>query len=446
MAGSTEKTEKTAKKIQTIEEAQEGTILPEDLEKHRLLLGVDGVSRGQEFHSEVNADAIRNFALSMGDDNPLFTDPSYGPTTRWGSQVAPQIMAAIIQAPLKGARVPKELKDQARGIFKGLHIFMSGGTWNWYRPILPGDRLYSFEGEETAELKDSEFGGQTLVLTKRLVKFNQRGDVVGVYRALRILSERKTSAKRAKNMEIEPAEWNDEQIAEVDEAYLAEERRGDEARYWEDVKVGDDMGSIQKGPLTVTEVMLGHVAGYLFHPVRPAASRVAALDRQRMPAAYVKDGRGVPDTALRVHWDDEMAKSVGNPAAYDYGVIREFWLHHFISDWMGDDGFVVRQHDEIRKFNYMGDLQVISGEVTNKRIEDGMYLVDLSVKATNQRGEETAFADVTVSLPSSEVGLSRLPDVPADLAERALRFLRANNLLERAERTEQAERTERGGA
>ena len=422
----------TTAKIQTIAEAQEGTITDDDLAKHRLLLGVDAVSRGQEFHTEVNSDAIRNFALSVGDDNPLYTDPSYGSTTRWGSQVAPQFMAAIIQAPLRGQRIPKELKDQTRGIFKGLHIFMSGGTWNWYRPILPGDRLYSFEGEETADLKESEFGGQTLVLVKRFVKFNQRGDVVGVYRALRIMSERKTSAKRGKNMKIEPEMWDDARIAAVDEAYLAEERRGGESRYWEAVEVGDQMGSIQKGPLTVTEVMLGHVAGYCFHPVRPAASRVAAKDRQRVPAAYVTDSRGVPDTALRVHWDDELAKSVGNPAAYDYGVIREFWLHHFICDWMGDDGFVVRQHDEIRKFNYMGDLQTISGVVTAKRQEDGMHLVDLDIKATNQRGEDTAFAEVTVSLPSSESGLSRLPDIPVELQERALRFLRTNNLLQAA--------------
>lgn len=421
--------ETSTQKIQNIAEAQEGKITQEDLDKHKLLIGVDAVSRGQEFHTEVSADAIRQFALSIGDDNPLYTEPAYGPTTRWGAQVAPQIMAAIIQAPLKGDRMPKELKEKTRGIFKGLHIFMSGGTWNWYRPILPGDRLYSFEGEETAELKESEFGGQTLVLVKRFVKFNQRGDVVGVYRALRIMSERKTSAKRAKNMTIEAEQWDDERIAAVDEAYLAEERRGAETRFWEDVNVGDQMGSIQKGPLTVTEVMLGHVAGYCFHPIRPAASRVAAKDRQRNPAAYVTDGQGVPDTALRVHWDDELAKSVGNPAAYDYGVIREFWLHHFICDWMGDDGFVVRQHDEIRKFNYMGDLQVLSGVVTGKRQEDGMHLVDLDIKATNQRGEDTAFAEVTVSLPSSESGLSRLPDVPVELQERALQFLRANNLL-----------------
>lgn len=419
-------------RIQSVAEAQEGSIFAEDLELHRLLLGVDAVSRGQEFHTEVHADAIRNFALCIGDDNPLYTDPDYGRGTRWGSQVAPQIMAAVIQAPLQGDRISKELHTKTKGIFKGLHVFMSGGTWNWYRPILPGDRLFSFEGEETAELKESDFGGQTLHLVKRFVKFNQRGDVVGVYRALRIMGERKTSATRAKNMEIEPAAWDDDAIAEVDAAYLAETRRGADPRNWEDVVEGESLGSIQKGPLTVTEVMLGHVAGYCFHPVRPAASRVAAQDRQRVPAAYVKDGRGVPDTALRVHWDDELARSVGNPTAYDYGVIREFWLHHFVTDWMGDDGFVVSQHDEIRKFNYLGDLQVISGQVTGKRQQDGLFLVDLAITATNQRGEDTAFATVTVSLPSATSGLTRLPDVPTELQERALRFLRANNVSDSA--------------
>lgn len=422
------------KNIQTIAEAQEGTIFEADLEKHRLLLGVDAVSRGQEFHTQVNADAIRNFALCIGDDNPLYTDEDYGLGTRWESQVAPQIMAAIIQAPLRGDRIPKDLHQQTKGIFKGLHVFMSGGTWNWYQPIRPGDRLYSYEGEETAELKESEFGGQTLHLIKRYVKFNQRCEVVGVYRALRIMGERKTASKRAKNMTIEPATWDDDAIAAVDAAYLAEERRGAEPRYWEDVQVGDAMGSIQKGPLTVTEVMLGHVAGYCFHPIRPAASRVAALDRQRVPAAYVKNGQGVPDTALRVHWDDEMAVSVGNPAAYDYGVIREFWLHHFVTDWMGDDGFVVSQSDQIRKFNYLGDLQTLTGEVIAKRHEEGRYLVDAKVTATNQRDEATAFADVTVALPSRETGPSPLPVAPDELQRRARAFLDAHEQLAAADR------------
>ena len=41
------------------------------------------------FYREINDDAARNFAHAIGDDNPLWTDPSYGATTRWGAQLAP---------------------------------------------------------------------------------------------------------------------------------------------------------------------------------------------------------------------------------------------------------------------------------------------------------------------------------------------------------------------
>jgi hypothetical protein len=101
--------------------------------------------------------------------------------------------------------------------------------------------------------------------------------------------------------------------------------------------------------------------------------------------------------------------------AYDYGVMRECHFHHFLTDWAGDDAFIERQHDEIRKFNYMGDVQYLSGEVTDKRIEDGRYLVDVSMKMTNQRGVDTTFGQATISLPSKEAGSALLPPVPEDI-------------------------------
>ena len=42
--------------------------------------------------------------------------------------------------------------------------------------------------------------------------------------------------------------------------------------------------------------------------------------------------------------------------AYDYGVMRDCHLSHFVTDWMGDDGWLVQQASEIRKFNYIGDI------------------------------------------------------------------------------------------
>jgi hypothetical protein len=66
----------------------------------------------------------------------------------------------------------------------------------------------------------------------------------------------------------------------------------------------------------------------------------------------------------------------------------------------------------------MGDTQTITGEVTGKRTEGGQNLVDVAVRFTNQRGEETVKATATIALPSAGK-LAMYPTVPADLAEEA---------------------------
>jgi hypothetical protein len=104
--------------------------------------------------------------------------------------------------------------------------------------------------------------------------------------------------------------------------------------------------------------------------------------------------------------------------AYDYGVMRECHFLHYLTDWAGDDAFVVRQHDSIRKFNYMGDTQFLSGKVVGKREEDGQCLVDLEMKMTNQRQVETTFGEATISLPSRVHGSAAIPSTPLEIERR----------------------------
>ncbi len=411
------------------EQTPHGVITQSDIETQRELIGLDEINSGQEFHSQIYEDAIRNFALSIGDDNPLYCDADYAKSTCWKGGVAPQIMTAVINTPLKGQRIPKEIKKKTYGLFKGCQTFVSGGTWHWYQPIVPGDKIYSFEGEESMQVKESEFGGTTVHIVHRYVKFNQRAEVIGVYRMLRILSERKEAKKKGKYKDLELGQYDDDAIAEINANYLNETPRGAEPRLWEDINEGDELKTLQKGPLTMTDIILTHCAGYGFAPYRMlATSRIAAKDRAKMPRMYINNARGIPDTAARVHWDTQAAKEVGNPEAYDWGLLREFWLYHAISDWMGDDAFVVSMHDEIRKFNYLGDFQILSGKVLKKYQDEGMNLVDVFVYAINQRGEETATAKATISLPSKGERCT-LPKVPEDLKTKAAEFMAEHNRL-----------------
>jgi acyl dehydratase len=416
------------------EKATDYELTDHDIERARLLIGHDEPSKLRELYSVASPDAIRNWSMGVGDDNPLFIDEDHGLQTRWGSQIAHPTMAGHIKTPLMGDPIAAEVKQATKSVFRGIHVFVSGGTWQWFRHIYPGDRVYSFHGEESLEVKQSEFAGRSVITVRRDVAFNQRAEVIGVYRILRVLTERKTAREKGKYNEIGPATYTDEDIERIDAIYAAEGPRGAEKRYWEDVVVGAEVNPMVKGPLTTTEVIAFHAGGYGFVPYGLRASRLGYKNRKRIAPFYVKNQYGVPDVAQRLHWDSEWAQAIGNPMAYDYGVMRQTWFYHQVSDWMGDDAFVVNMEDSIRKFNYHGDTQFLTGKVIAKRTDGDMRLVDVELHMVNQRDTETAYATATISLPSREHGLAALPDTPRDLSHKAAQMYARHNELTAAKR------------
>ena len=117
---------------------------------------------------------------------------------------------------------------------------------------------------------------------------------------------------------------------------------------------------------------------------------------------------------------------------YQYARSTEMTLEEIdsqLDDWAGDDACIVRMEDSIRKFNYMGDTQFLTGTVTAKREEDGQHLVDLELHMTSQRDVETAYGSATVALASRANGLPIFPTVPAELRRQAsMMFARHNEL------------------
>ncbi len=398
-------------------------ILDSDIERQRKLIGFWEPMKTAEYVQTASHDSIRNWSYGCGDDNPLFTDPNYARKTRWGGVIAPGLMVGHINKPMLGDPTPDEVKALKKSLFRGIHVFVSGAEWNIYRPVRPGDSIYSFGGELTCEVKQSEFAGRSVICTSRRVKINQRAEVVATYDILRVLTERKTAAKKGKNLSIQPATYTDEEFQAIEDIYAAEKVQGAAKRWYEDVEKGDSLGLQAKGPLTVTDVICFHAGGYGFTPYAPTANRRAHKNRQRIAPFYVKNEHGIPDVAQRLHWDPVWAQAIGNPMAYDYGVMRENFFWSYLNDWAGDDAIILRTHDEVRKFNYMGDVQRVSGEVLAKRSENGQNVVDVAVKFTNQRGEESLRGTATIALPSKDKPLPMYREVPADLAETAARMM-----------------------
>ena len=63
------------------------SLTDEDIERARLLVGIDLASRDSEQIHTATEDNIRCFAFGCGSDNPLHTDPEYARGTRWGSVI-----------------------------------------------------------------------------------------------------------------------------------------------------------------------------------------------------------------------------------------------------------------------------------------------------------------------------------------------------------------------
>ena len=117
--------------------------------------------------------------------------------------------------------------------------------------------------------------------------------------------------------------------------------------------------------------------------------------------AYRNPLLGTLEPSIRVHEDIATARAAGLPAPYDVGIQRHQWLFHLMTNWAGDAGFVKRCRAEYRRFNFYGDVQTLSGEVTGKRVDDdGDHVVDLNVWARNQRDEMTMPGTAVVALPT----------------------------------------------
>jgi len=152
-----------------------------------------------------------------------------------------------------------------------------------------------------------------------------------------------------------------------------------------------------KGPMTVTG-FIAYAQGWGGLYIR--ANRIAWKQIDAHPGLGIKNKFGIPDCPERVHWEEDFARQVGTPGAYDYGPERCSWLTHHMTDWMGDHGFLRHATCKIRRHNPEGDLLIIRGKVTGKRVENGRHLIDIEQEARQQDDELSVLGTGTVELLS----------------------------------------------
>ncbi len=101
--------------------------------------------------------------------------------------------------------------------------------------------------------------------------------------------------------------------------------------------------------------------------------------------------------AHRIHYDAPYTTQVEkHPGIVVDGPLQGDWLAQCVTNWLGDDGELVRFAYSNRRAAYLGETLVSGGRVTSVDVEGRIATLELSI--TNERGEVTSPGSATVRL------------------------------------------------
>lgn len=367
------------------------TITERGLDELRARIGVKIGVTAEPWCYEATRDNIRHYAHGIGDDNPLWCDPEYAAKTQHGGIIA----------------LPSFLFSTSRivsgyvGGLPGVHAMWSGADWTWHKAVKRNDVISTEAHLKNLIEHQTRFAGRAVQQIYHVDFFNQDGDKVAEADSWCFRTERDHAREQgSKYKEVrarEPRRYSPEEIKEAYKLYAQEAVRGATPRYWEDVKEGEELPVMFKGPMTVTG-FIAYAQGWGGLYIR--ANKLAWQLIDAHPGVGITNRFGIPDVPERVHWEEDFALEVGAPGAYDYGPERNSWLTHHLTNWMGDAGFLRKSTCKIRRHNPEGDMLFFKGRVTRKYVEDGRHLVEIEQEARNQDDELSVLGSGLVELPT----------------------------------------------
>ncbi len=136
--------------------------------------------------------------------------------------------------------------------------------------------------------------------------------------------------------------------------------------YIEDVKVGDELPPLVKGP--IQQIQLTRYAGASgdFNPI---------------------------------HQDDEFARAAGMGGVFAHGMLSMGFVAQAVTDWAGP-GAVRKLGVRFAALVRLKDVIACKGRVLATSSKDDVHWAELEVWAENQRGETVVTGRATVALPS----------------------------------------------
>jgi acyl dehydratase len=346
----------------------------------------------------VTEDLIRHYSDAIGDPNPLFRNPDYGKASRWGSVIGPPTYETTVAYGTSfggGWKLP------------GCRGLVAGSKHEYFTVFRPGDEIRvrdTFLGYKEHTKSDKPY---RLLVGRTLSDYiNQRDELVCRADSGRIViatpPSKQVKGKMNMYKDIKRHVFTKEEIDVIHRAYddtlAGKNRRGAKIRYWEDVREGEELPPVVKGPYDLCDALARTtVSCYSFaFAIKWYAMREHLQDHPIDPDTG--EHRFIRDW----HYEDHIAQMLGMPFAFAAGAHNEMILAHVVTDWMGDDGFVKSIDSKDVRIHILGDMTWVKGKVVRKYVENKEHLVDLDVWGENQDGITHITSKYTVKLVSKE--------------------------------------------
>jgi len=391
-------TSDTSSAARLIRSGEDAPILSDEkIEEVRKLIGV-WLRRDVHtpaVYEPISTHDIRRWAhYSVGDDNPLFSEVDYAKRTHWGQVIAPPTFLFTIDSGIVAPGLP------------GIQWIFAGSRFEHFLPVKVGDTITARARLIDVQIKSGKNVDRYVNQVGEVLYANQNGQLVcryegDIYRIPRRRAGGGFKFAPKENVEApRPYKYTQDEIEQIAEGYRNEFRRGAQVLHWDDVNIGDMLPVVQKGPLTLVDI----VGFYSGRRTVYNVMKLAFAERDRHPRnVYYSPTRNIPMHPAAGHFDVEIAHEIGMPGAYDQGWQRLNWAGHLLTNWVGDHGFVRRLDGRVTRPNLVGDFTLMHGEVTGKRKEDGEALIEIRWWGENQRGEQNCSGKAEVRLPSRDL-------------------------------------------
>ena len=146
---------------------------------------------------------------------------------------------------------------------------------------------------------------------------------------------------------------------------MSEIRYGSSSRSQQEISVGQSIGTITKGPLSIMDIV-----------------------------AWCAGTMGAPDSSLGYSSGGLSSQAATGPQLTS-------WIVHLITNWMGDTGFLEKLSASFNGVPFLGSTTTVSGTVTQISDDDTNCICELAITAHLQNNEVIATGTAVIRFPNN---------------------------------------------